>query len=351
MKYDFLKSVSLLALFAAFTAVIFACGGSDEPTAPKREQPTYSSSSMIPYSAAYQETEISPIRFQAPSVSANGDQSRFNFTGSAILDGWDTTANADSENDPMFTDVILEFTYLTETGEEQFALIQPEYVKPEFPRPSVNLAEMGVTLYDPNRTQCGTFKLRVTLLATNDMAKPDKFVSVDSVIFVRDAEACIEPVIESSSSEPVIVSDVVLSLNTGEMTTAAAKGYSFKTDSEVSAAEAQIQVRINEENQLTLVGLNGYQVAKYTNANDKVWDDDWYSELLPPDPVHINDFRFSPSKLAETFEGFDVDAFWVVVGPAFNETTCDDFFAVSLMTKGIVDANGVVPLTIVYYKK
>jgi hypothetical protein len=306
---------------------------------------------MPPYSAAYQETEVSPIRFQAPSVSPNGDQTRFNFTGSAVLDGWDTTANVDSENDPVFTDIILEFTYLSETGVEEVAMIQPEYVKPEFPRPSVNLGEMGVTLYDPNRTQCGTFKLRVTLLATNDLTKPDKFVSVDSVIFVRDAEACIEPVIESSSSEPVIVSDVVLNLNTGDVSTDPSKGFSFKTDAEVAATEAQVQFRLNEENQLTLVGLNGYQVAKYTNANDRVWDDDWYSENLPEAPVHINDFRFSPTKLTESVEGFDVDAFWVVVGPAFNETTCDDFFAVTLLTKGIADGNGHVPLTIVYYKK
>lgn len=350
MKYDFFKSVSLLALFAAFTAVIFACGESDEPSAPHREQPTYSSSSMVPYSAAYQETEVSPIRFQAPSVSANGDQSRFNFSGSAILDGWDTTANADSENDPVFTDVILEFTFLTETGEEQFALIQPEYVKPEFPRPSVNLAEMGVTLYDPNRTQCGTFKLRVTLLATNDMTKPDKFVSVDSVIFVRDAEACIEPVIESSSSEPTIVSTVQLEMFEANVKTS--KAISLKTNGEeVAADQGQITFSINDANQVTLIGLNGYKVGRYTNDKDRNWDDDWSSIELPPSPALISNFQFSPNKLAESIEGFDVDAFWVVVGPAFNETTGDDFFAITLKEKGIVDANGAVPLDIIFYKK
>ena len=304
---------------------------------------------MPVYSAAYQETEISPIRFQAPSVSANGDQSRFNFTGSAILDGWDTTANADSENDPVFTDVILEFTYLNASGVEEVAMIQPEYVKPEFPRPSVNLAEMGVTLYDPNRTQCGTFKLRVTLLATNDMTKLDKFVSVDSVIFVRDAEACIEPIIESSSSEPTIVSNVQLEMFEADVKTS--KAISLKTGEEVAADQGQITFSINEANQIILTGLNGYKVGRYTNDKDRNWDDDWSSIDLPPSPALISNFQFSPNKLAESVEGFDVDAFWVVVGPAFNETTGDDFFAVTLKEKGIIDANGALPMTIIFYKK
>ena len=350
MKSDFFKSISLLVLFAAFTAIMFACGGDNDPSAPERT-PTESSSSAAPIMSSIVVTEVSPIRFQAASVSPNGDKTSFNFNGSATLDAWDTTANADSENDPFFTGMELTLAHVNDLGQNEQAQLQLTYTPPTFPIFSgIGLGDIGVSIHDPEKTQCGTFKLFVVLYATNDSTLAQKFISVDSIEFVREPEYCVvEPDPVSSSSEPV--SMIELRQFNGEMTTSNFKGFSFKTDAEVDAAEAQFQVSLTQEGQLTLVGLNGYKVAKYTNARDKYYDDDWSSFELPPAPAYIGNFRYNEAALAESVEGFDVDAFWVIIGPAFNKETGDDFYALTLEHKDLIDGNGIVPLKIIYYKK
>lgn len=348
MKYDLLKSVSLLALFATFTAIMFACDKSNDPSAPEKNTPTSSSSEMPLYSSVTV-TEVSPIRFLPPTVTYNGDKSRFNFNGSATLDGFDTTANVDSDNDPFFTNIKLDLIHVDEMGQSKVAMVQLQYTPPTFPVAQINLGEMGTVLYDPDKIECGTFKLIVVLYATNDAAKPDKFISTDSVEFVREPEFCIdEPEPVSSSSEPIAV--VEMNQFQGQMTTSNFKGFSLKTDQEVDAAQAEFQVSLSQEGQLTIIGLNGYRVAKYSNADQKPYDDDWYSQELPPAPAHMSDFRFHEKNLAES-TSFDVDAFWVVVGPNYNKDTGDDFYAVTLLKKDVIDGNGIAPLTIIYYKK
>ena len=81
------------------------------------------------------------------------------------------------------------------------------------------------------------------------------------------------------------------------------------------------------------------------------FDFEMEKRIKQPTPAHISNFRFSQNKLAESAAEFDVDAFWVVVGPAFNADTGDDFFALTLDEKDIPDVNGNRPLTIIYYKK
>ncbi len=348
MKYDILKSVSLLALFAAFTTVMFACDNTNDPSAPERTQ-TPSSSSAMPLYSSVAVTEVSPIRFLPPTVTFNGDKSRINFQGSAALDGFDTTASVDNDNDPFFTNISLDLVHVNEAGQNEVAMVQLQYTPPTFPVAQINLAEMGTVLYDPDKVQCGTFKLIVVLYATNDAAAPNKFISTDSVEFVREPEFCIdEPEPVSSSSEPIAV--VELNQFQGQMTTSNFKGFSLKTDQEVDAAQAEFQVSLSQEGQLTLIGLNGYKVAKYSNADQKPYNDDWYSQELPPAPAHMSDFRFHEKNLTES-TSFDVDAFWVVIGPNYNKETGDDFYAVTLLKKDIIDGNGIAPLTIIYYKK
>ena len=352
MKHDFLKSASLLALFSAFTAVMYACNSSsNDPSAPERDHEV-SSSSAPPIMSSIEVTEVSPIRFQPPTYNVNGDESVFNFNGSAILDGWDTTANADSENDPFFTGITLTLAHVNAMGQNEQTPIQLTYTAPVFPKDAINLGEMGVSMVDLEKTQCGTFKLFVVLTATNDPAIPEKFISVDSVTFTRSEEACMpEPEPVSSSAADVIISEAELSQYKGKMSTSTIYGFSFIDNAEVPMAQAQIRVEVDEAGKLTLFGVNGYKVAKYNNDKDKNFDDDYSSKYLPESPAHIGDFRFSETKLAESVSGFDIDYFWVVIGPAFNADTGDDFFAVTLESKEVPDGNGVRPLNIIFYKK
>ena len=135
------------------------------------------------------------------------------------------------------------------------------------------------------------------------------------------------------------------------MTTSATKGYSFKNDAEVPKAQAQIQVSLDElTGELTLQGVNGYKVAKYKNQDDKNYEDDWSSTMLPPSPVHISDFRFARKELAGIADNFNKTAFWVVIGPDFNESTGEDFYAVTLDARGYTNADGTTDLMIIYCK-
>jgi|P827metagenome_2_1110787.scaffolds.fasta_scaffold00033_116 hypothetical protein len=351
MKYDLLKSASLLALFSLFTAAMYACTGSDDPSAPEKDTEK-SSSSAMPLMSSIQVTEVSPIRFQQAAANPTPDETIFTFNGSAILDGWDTTANADSENDPFFTGIELILAHVNDAGENEQAMVELQYTAPTFPQSAINLSEMGVSINDPAKTQCGTFKLFVLLYATNDPENPNKFASVDSLTFERKPESCLpDPEPESSSAADVIVSDVPLNMFRGNMSTSTTYGFSFTQEKEVLMEQAQIRVETDETGALTLYGVNGYRVVKYNNAKDRNFDDDYSSKLLPSIPAHISDFRFNETKLAESAEKFDIDYFWIVIGPAFNADTGDDFFAVTLESKDVPDGNGVRPLSIIYFKK
>lgn len=352
MKYDLLKSASLLALFSLFTAAMYACTGSDDPSAPEMDTEKSSSSSAMPLMSSITVTEVSPIRFQQASANPSPDETVFTFNGSAILDGWDTTANADSENDPFFTGIELILAHVNEMGQNEQAMIELQYTAPVFPQAAINLGDMGLTISDPGKTQCGTFKLFVLLHATNDAADPNKFSSVDSLTFERKPGSCMpDPEPESSSAADIIESNVQLNMYRGDMSTSLTYGFSFTEGKEVLMDQAQIRAEADESGKLTLFGVNGYKIVLYNNAKDKNFDDDYSSTFLPPIPAHMSDFRFNETKLEESISGFDIDYFWVVIGPAFNADTGDDFFTITLETKDVPDGNGVRPLHVIYFKK
>lgn len=70
----------------------------------------------------------------------------------------------------------------------------------------------------------------------------------------------------------------------------------------------------------------------------------------PPSPVHTTDFKFTEANLTDSTY-FDVDAFWIVIGPAFNKETAEDFYTITLKTMERANEEGVRPLKIIYYKK
>ena len=292
--------------------------------------------------------QYSPIRIQKATAHPNGDKTIFTFSGGASAD--EPCYIKETENDPLFTDMDLTLTHVNENGTIEYAKIELQHTKPPFPRSTIDFGAMGVRMIDTAKNQCGKFILYITYIASDDPTNLEKYVSRDSVEFVREPEFCqAEP--SSSSSAESINPSIELRINTGSMTTSATKGYSLKNDAEVPKEQAQIQVTENKDGSLTLHGVNGYKVVRYENANDRKWDDDWSAYELPPSPAHTSDFRFSKAKLADSAIAFDCDSFWIVIGPAFNDNTGEDFYAVTLETKERPYANGVRPLEIIYYKK
>ena len=292
--------------------------------------------------------QYSPIRIQKATAHPNGDKTIFTFSGGASAD--EPCYIKETENDPLFTDMDLTLTHVNENGTIEYAKIELQHTKPPFPRSTIDFGAMGVRMIDTAKNQCGKFILYITYIASDDPTNLEKYVSRDSVEFVREPEFCQADPSSSSSAESINPS-IELRINTGSMTTSATKGYSFKNDAEVPKEQAQIQVTENKDGVLTLHGVNGYKVAKYDNTNDRNWDDDWSAFELPPSPAHTSDFRFTNAKLADSAIGFDCDAFWIVLGPAFNDNTGEDFYAVTLETKERPDANGVRQLEIIYCKK
>ncbi|MBO4829358.1 MAG: hypothetical protein J5534_08015, partial [Fibrobacter sp.] len=297
------------------------------------------SSSLGPY--------VSPIRMQPLTAKPNANKSEFTFTGGAFLER--PCIPEDTYREPYFTSVELVLAYVNELGQNVPARITIQYTPPTLPAQTIDFVQMGVKISDSAKTQCGNFKLFVILEAKDDSEMDYWFVSVDSIEFVREPIYCEA---ESSSSAEIIEPKVELRKFTGNMSTSETRGYSFKEDGEVPIQRANIRISMDElKRGLTLHGVNGYKVVLYDNNKDKHYNDDWNKKNLPPSPVYTTDFRFTEAKLANSVQNFDFDAFWIVIGPNFNENTGEDFYAVTLKTKGVPDANGAIALEIIYYKK
>ena len=325
---------------------------SSSSSADKAEQSSSSvrslSSATRRSSSSIVATEHSPIRVQGLVAHPNEKQTVYTFTGKASLDLSDSLANEDGSLQPFFTDIDLSLYHVTENGKNELTKFELLYTMPIFPANEIDITAMNIRANKARSEQCGTYKLYFAFFATNDSLVPDKFITIDSVEFVRDPIYCGAG---SSSSAEIIYPTVELMLHTGTMSTSTNNGFSFKDDAEVPLAQAQIQVTGSKDGNFTLHGVNGYKVTLYSNQKDQNFDDDWASTFLPPNPTHMDDFRFAEANLADSAQNFDIDAFWIVVGPNFNERTGDDFYAVTLHSKDVPDANGLRPLEILYYKK
>lgn len=364
MKTNILKcGIASAALVAGLIASFTGCSGSTDT-----EEIIYSSSSAMPVPESYtpvaKPTLVSPIRLAGFDVVPNGDKTVFMFQGSALLDQWDTLAQDSTRNDPYFTGIILELARVTETGEKvttplnaYFTYNLNNQINFAAQPSAINFTEMQAMIRDPEKTECGHYRLIAYTFATNDLPgspdyKEDKFVSIDSLDFDREEEYCVVTVIQSSSSEAIIGETVELEMVEGVLSNSNGYGFSFIQGIEVPSAEAQVTLNLTEEEELVLVGLNGYLVGDYSNDNDVInFDDDWSSIALPPNPAHMSDFRFNKAALSETYEGFENSRFYVVVGPNFNQDTGEDFYALTLKEKQNKDANGVMKATVIYYRK
>ena len=293
------------------------------------------SSSLGPY--------VSPIRMQPLTAKPNADKSEILFYGGANFHISECTADASDETDFIFTDVNLVLAHVNKSGQNEPPLINIQYTKPTLPAQTIDFAQMGVKISDSAKTQCGNFKLFVVLMATNDPKMHDRFVSVDSIEFVREPIYCEA---ESSSSTEIIEPKIELRKFTGNISTSETRGYSFKEDAEVPIQRANIRISIDElTRDLTLHGVNGYKVVLYDK--DGYY---WTIDDLPPSPTYTTDFKFTEAQLMESTR-FYLHVFAIVIGPNYNKDTGDDFYAIALENKGIPNEDGLSQMKFLYYKK
>ena len=280
---------------------------------------------------------------QPLTAKPNADKSEILFYGGANFHISECTADASDETDFIFTDVNLVLAHVNKSGQNEPPLINIQYTKPTLPAQTIDFAQMGVKISDSAKTQCGNFKLFVVLMATNDPKMHDRFVSVDSIEFVREPIYCEA---ESSSSTEIIEPKIELRKFTGNISTSETRGYSFKEDAEVPIQRANIRISIDElTRDLTLHGVNGYKVVLYDK--DGYY---WTIDDLPPSPTYTTDFKFTEAQLMESTR-FYLHVFAIVIGPNYNKDTGDDFYAIALENKGIPNEDGLSQMKFLYYKK
>lgn len=347
MKYLFSRKLATIGMSAVVLCGFIAC--SDESSSPNKADDT----PVIDTPVLPPVTDISPVVTNPMTVNFNGDGTRAVIAGGATLNLLDTTA-IPTGAEVAFTSAELTMVKVNETGTTVGTPLQVTYNAPTGAIPNVNWSELGAGIYDENKTDCGTFRLYATYMASYDASKPSMYVSRDSLTFVRDERFC-QVLVEDTSTAPKEVpgDNVLLAMTTVDVGTKDGTGISLATATAVPQASADLYFTSDElTGVLTVHSANGVQIAEYTNDKDKNWDDDWTAIDLPPDPVKMSNFRFKEKSLTTGIEGFDNMKFYVATTPAYNSTTGDGFYAFTLLNKpDTPDANNNYALTILIYKK
>ena len=146
----------------------------------------------------------------------------------------ETCYEHETEAELFFTNVHLDLIHVNELGITEGTPIRIQYTPPTLPTRTIDFAQMGVRINDPEKKQCGNFILYITVIASDDTTNLNKYVSRDSIEFVREPKYC-EADAKSSSSAAIdsVVRKVEIRQFNGLMSTSETRGYSFKEDAEV----------------------------------------------------------------------------------------------------------------------
>lgn len=353
MNYTTKAFLSALCISAAFG--LTACSD-DKSSSPSNDpiNPNTPDAPVIP-----EATVISPVRFSDMTATANGDQTIFKINGDAHFDLEDTTSLV-TGNAPVFTKVEFALTKVvnnTITGTTATITptlmdysVTPATLDTQFPD-KVNFSELNLTV--SNVTECGTYQVFVTAYASDDATKMDKFISKNSVTFVRDEALCAAQQQQQQQQQQTNPADLILLTKTDiSVSTADAQGLSFTTKSAVPKANADITISIQDvTNEIKLTANNGFKIGIYSNNGDKNYDDDWCKFVLPPEPVKLSDFRFREASLGTTISPFDEGLAYVAIAPNYNAETGEGFYAFIKNEATIPDANKDIVLSFIVYSK
>lgn len=297
-------------------------------------------------------TLVSPVSPLPISVTVSGDGSRMVINGGATFDLLDTTT-IPTGAEVAFTNAELSLAKVSETGAIIGTTLQITYTPIPAPIANVNWGDQGAMIIDDNKSDCGTFIIYATYMATYDASNPNMYVTRDSATFVRDQSFC-EAIPETPTQTPEEIAAASIELVSAVINigTKDGKGVSLSSAAAVDASTADIIFTADElTGKITMHTQNGFQITEYSNTRDKNYDDDWTISMLPPSPAHMSDFRFRKSNLVPTL-ALESYKFYVVIGNNYNEQTGDGFYAFTLQEKSdTADANGNYSLVLLLFKK
>ncbi len=347
MKYPFSRYLFMLTMSAAIVAGYTACSDDDSGSSPTPDQPDVPDTPVLPTTTA-----ISPVSPLPITVTVSGDGSRMVINGGASFDLLDTTT-IPTGAEVAFTNAELSLAKISETGAVVGTPLQITYNPIQGAMPNINWGDQGAVIIDNDKSDCGTFIIYATYMATYDASQPNMYVTRDSATFVREASHCEEiPETPTQTPEELAAAAVELVSAVVNVGTKDGKGLSLASATAADASTSDIIFTADElTGKVTMHTQNGVQITAYSNDRDKNYDDDWTISLLPPSPAHMSDFRFRKGNLTTTL-ALESYKFYVAIGSNYNEQTGDGFYAFTLQEKSDTpDANGNYALTILMFKK
>lgn len=141
--------------------------------------------------------EISPIHFSNLNVISNNDKSEFKFEGIATLEIPDSLPSRNLD-ETYYTGIDFKLAQVNESGILFSSKLSQNltYNMPELPAKEFNFSEMQLKIDDPNKIECGNYRLYITAYASdaetdyNGYYNPQKFILRDSIEFTRDTTFC-----------------------------------------------------------------------------------------------------------------------------------------------------------------
>ena len=297
-------------------------------------------------------TLVSPVSPLPISVTVSGDGSRMVINGGATFDLLDTTT-IPTGAEVAFTNAELSLAKVSESGAIIGTTLQITYTPIPAPLANVNWGDQGAMIIDDNKSDCGTFIIYATYMATYDASNPNMYVTRDSATFVRDQSFCeVIPETPTQTPEEIAAASIELVSAVINVGTKDGQGVSLAAATTADASTSDLIFTADElTGKITMHTQNGFQITEYSNTRDKNYDDDWTISMLPPSPAHMGDFRFRKSNLVPTL-ALESYKFYVVIGSNYNEQTGDGFYAFTLQDKSDTpDANGNYSLVLLLFKK
>lgn len=294
----------------------------------------------------------SPIKINEMKVMPNQDQTKFAITGGALLDLADTM-DLPSGAEIYFMDFKIKiFKVMDGTMYETPLQVTCGGMPCRFSAITqvVNFAEMEAVVEDKDKSDCGDFQIVVSYYASYDASILDMYVASDFVNFTRDEDYCKEPEqdIPTGPGTNVVMKPYEVTINTKKN-----DGFSLSTGKVVPAGEADVYFTSDDLTEEIIAHTNnGVEITPYRNDKDLIFDDDWYYENLPPEPVHMSDFRYEESDFTTLIPSVDAYIFYIVRTPDYNIETGDGLYAFSIKHESAQNVDdGNIQVTLFVYRK
>lgn len=323
MKFKFPQKLILGSMLALGIASFTACGDSNNSVV----TPGTPSSSSMDVPPLPPPTATTAILFN--EIAQTQTVTKIKFSGTISLDLNDTATVADV-NAVHFTRV--DFVLHSATQVIPTSMLIPPVFETNQVN-SINLLEIGL-MAEP--TECGPMTLIYSASATDGTKES---VSIDSLLFDRDASFC---VVEESSSSEAGPTEVPLNSYQVTLNTKTMRGLMLETGTPVADITTADLIITANAGSVSATFNNGIRVAEDTS-------EEWFDKRLPPAPTTTS-FLYRAADLTNSIPTLGGMMFYIAVTPTYNVTdpTGAGYYAFTVLNETIIDEKDKEVTLIVY---